>query len=76
MLLVLPVLVPWGYLLAGVLLVKAAPIGLWVVAMIWFGAGRGIATPAAYTGFFIALTAVGAALAWRFLARRSVASSR
>jgi hypothetical protein len=59
---------PWGYVLAGMLLVKAATIGLWVVAMIWFSARRGFATPAAYTGFFVLLTAIGAGLAWWFLA--------
>lgn len=59
---------PWGYVLAGMLLVKAATIGLWIVAMIWFSAGRGFATPVAYTGFFILLMAVGAGLAWWFLA--------
>jgi len=58
---------PWGYVLAGMLLVKAATIGLWVVAMIWFSARRGFATPA-YTGFFVLLAAVGAGLATWFLA--------
>src|SRR5919106_1061356 len=42
---------PWGYVLAGTLLVKAATIGLWVVAMIWFSSRSGIATPGAYTAF-------------------------
>ena len=36
---------PWGYVLAGVLLVKAATIGLWVVAMIWFSARRASLPP-------------------------------
>jgi hypothetical protein len=58
---------PWGYVLAGMLLVKAATIGLWVVAMIWFSARRGSGAPLAYTGFFLALTVVGAVLAWRLL---------
>jgi hypothetical protein len=58
----------WGYVLAGMLVVKAATIGLWVVAMIWFSALRGFATPAAYTGFFVLLAAVGAGLAAWFLA--------
>lgn len=69
----------WGYVLAGVLLVKATTIGLWIAVMIWFSARAGFDTPAAYTLFFLALTAVGAALAWRFLAalepqRRRVAA--
>ena len=59
---------PWGYVFAGVLLVKAATIGLWIAVMIWFSARQGFATPPAYTGFFLALTALGAGLAWWFLA--------
>jgi hypothetical protein len=59
---------PWGDVLAGMLLVKATTIGLWVVAMIWFSARRGFGAPAAYTGFFMVLTAVGTVLSWRFLA--------
>jgi len=58
----------WGYVLAGTLLVKAATIGLWVVAMIWFSSRRGFGAPAAYTGFFLLLTGVGVLLAWRFVA--------
>lgn len=57
---------PWGYVLAGLLLVKATTIGLWVVVMTWLSARQGFATPAAYTGFFVLLTAVGGVLAWRF----------
>ena len=37
---------PWGYVLAGMMLVKATSIGLWVVAMIWFSARRGFGAPA------------------------------
>jgi hypothetical protein len=62
---------PWGYVLAGMLLVKATTIGLWVVAMIWFSARRGVATPAAYTAFFALLTLVGGVLAWRFTGPRA-----
>ncbi len=58
---------PWGYVLAGMLLVKAASIGLWVVAMIWFSARQGFGAPAAYTGFFVLLTIAGGILSWRFL---------
>lgn len=57
---------PWGYVLAGMLLVKATTIGLWLVVMIWFSARAGFATPAAYTAFFVLLTTVGGVLAWRF----------
>ena len=59
---------PWGYVLAGMLLVKATTIGLWVLAMIWFSAQEGIASPLPYTALFVALTAAGAVLAWRYLA--------
>jgi hypothetical protein len=59
---------PWGYVLAGMLLVKAATIGVWVAVMIWFSARQGFAAPPAYTIFFLMLTAAGAALAWWFLA--------
>jgi hypothetical protein len=59
---------PWGYVLAGMLLVKAAAIGLWVVVMIWFSARQGFGAPAAYTGFFVVLATVGGVLAWRFTA--------
>lgn len=58
---------PWGYLLAGTVLVKAATIGLWVVVMIWFSARAGFPSPAAYTAVFLLLSGVGWALAWRFL---------
>lgn len=61
---------PWGYVLAGMLLVKAAAIGLWVIVMIWFSARRGIGAPAAYTAFFGLLTLAGVLLTWRFLAAR------
>ena len=60
---------PWGYVLAGLLLVKASTIGLWVAVMIWFSARAGIATPPAYTAFFLALTIAGAGLMWAFLRR-------
>lgn len=59
---------PWGYVLAGTLLVKAATIGLWVVIMIWFSARAGFPSPAAYTGVFLFLSAAGWVLVWRFLA--------
>jgi hypothetical protein len=60
---------PWGYVLAGMLLVKASTIGLWVAVMIWFSARAGIETPLAYTALFLALTAAGVALSWALLAR-------
>lgn len=58
---------PWGYVLAGMLLVKAATIGLWVVVMIWLGARAGLAAPAAYIALFVGLTLFGAGLTWRYL---------
>ena len=57
----------WGYVLAGMLLVKATAIGLWVVAMIGFSARAGYPAPAAYTVLFVALTLVGAWVTARFL---------
>jgi hypothetical protein len=60
---------PWGYVLAGMLLVKASTIGLWVAVMIWFSARAGIETPPAYTALFLTLTVAGVALSWAFLAR-------
>lgn len=60
---------PWGYVLAGTLLVKASTIGLWVAVMIWLSARQGIGSPPAYTTFFVALTLGGVALSWVFLAR-------
>ncbi len=59
---------PWGYVLSGMLLVKATTIGLWVVVMIWFSAREGFEAPAAYPAFFVLLTALGGLLAWRFTA--------
>ena len=50
------------------LLVKATTIGLWVVVMICFSARQGFEAPAAYTAFFVLLTALGGLLAWRFTA--------
>lgn len=58
---------PWGYVLGGMLLVKAATIGLWVVVMIWFSARAGFGAPAAYTALFVLLTLFGAGLTWRYL---------
>jgi hypothetical protein len=60
---------PWGYVLAGMLLVKASTVGLWVAVMIWFSARQGFGTPPAYTALFVALTLAGVALSWRFLAQ-------
>jgi hypothetical protein len=62
---------PWGYVLAGMLLVKATTIGLWVVVMIWFSAHQGFGAPPAYAAFFVSLTAVGGVLTWRFTRSRS-----
>lgn len=59
---------PWGYVLAGVLLVKASTIGVWVAVMIWLSAQRGFGSPAAYTAFFLALTLGGIVLSWLYVA--------
>jgi hypothetical protein len=60
---------PWGYVLTGMLLVKAATIGFWILAMSWFMTRAGFAMPAAYVGFFAVLTAAGVVLTWVFLGR-------
>jgi hypothetical protein len=59
----------WGYVLAGMLLVKASTVGLWVAVMIWFSARQGFGTPPAYAALFVVLTVAGVALSWVFLAR-------
>jgi hypothetical protein len=59
---------PWGMVLAAVLLVKAATIGLAVLAMIWFMARAGYPADPGYAGFFAMLTLSATGLAWWFLA--------
>lgn len=59
----------WGYVLSGVLLVKVAAIGGWVLAMSGFMAGAGFPVPLPYLAFFAALTAGSVAFSWVFLAR-------
>jgi hypothetical protein len=59
---------PWGYVLAGLLLVKAATIGLAVVAMMWFMARAGFPVTVPYAVFFVALTASAVGYSWRLLA--------
>jgi hypothetical protein len=46
---------PWGYVWSGVLLVKAATIALWILAMTWFSNLRGFPTPIGVTIFFAIL---------------------
>ena len=58
----------WGYVLAGVLLVKTTAIGLWVVAMIAFSAVDGFNVPIEMIALFVLLTVIGAAVSWRYLA--------
>lgn len=58
----------WGYVLAGVLLVKTTAIGLWVVAMIAFSAVDGFDVPIELIVLFVLLTVIGAAISWRYLA--------
>lgn len=58
---------PWGYVLAGLLLVKAATIGAAVLAMMWFMAQAGFAVAAPLAVFFAALTTSAVALAWHLL---------
>ena len=58
---------PWGYVLAGLLLVKAATIGLAVLAMMWFMGRAGYAVAAPIGVLFAAITASGVAFTWRLL---------
>jgi hypothetical protein len=58
---------PWGALLSGVLLIKAATIGLWVLVMMGFMARAGYATSGPQLVLFSLLTFLGALLSWRFL---------
>jgi len=57
----------WGYVLSGMLLVKCAAIGLWILAMIGFSTRAGFPGPFAYTVFFALLTIAGLLLTARFL---------
>lgn len=57
----------WGYVLAGVLLVKTTAIGLWVFAMSVFSAMDGHPASLEATAFFVVLTLVGAGISWRYL---------
>jgi hypothetical protein len=58
---------PWGYVLAGLLLVKAATIGLAVLAMMWFMARAGFDVAVPYAVFFVALTASAVGYTWQLL---------
>jgi hypothetical protein len=58
---------PWGYVLAGLLLVKAATIGLAVLAMMWFSLRAGYPVVVAMAVFFAALTASATAFGWQLL---------
>ena len=60
---------PWGFVLSGVLLVKAATIGLWVLAMMWFMAGAGYPVVVPQLGLFSLLTVLGAYLSWLLLSK-------
>jgi hypothetical protein len=58
---------PWGYVLAGLLLVKAATIGLAVLGMMWFMARAGYAVELPLALFFAAITASSVAFTWQLL---------
>jgi hypothetical protein len=58
---------PWGFVLAGMLSVKAATIGAAVLAMAWFSARKGIPVPIGQAAFFTLLTTLSAAVGWWFL---------
>jgi hypothetical protein len=57
----------WGYVLAGVLLVKTTAIGTWIVAMIAFSTMQGFPGPIETTLAFVLLTLIGIVVSWRFL---------
>ena len=59
----------WGFVLSGVLLVKAATIGLWVLVMMWFMAGAGYPVVVPQLGLFSLLTVLGAYLSWLLLSK-------
>jgi hypothetical protein len=58
---------PWGFLLSGVVLVKATTITLWVLLMIWFSSQRGVEVPLAYTALFAGITIASVGLTWRYV---------
>ena len=58
---------PWGYVLASLLLVKAATIGLAVLAMMWFTVRAGLEVAVPYALFFLALTASAVGYSWQLL---------
>lgn len=60
---------PWGFVLSGVLLVKAATIGLWVLLMMWFMAGAGYPVGTPQLVLFGLLTAFGTYLSWLLLSK-------
>ena len=59
----------WGFVLSGVLLVKATTIGLWVLLMTWFMAGAGYSVVVPQLVLFALLTALGAYLSWLLLSK-------
>lgn len=65
---------PWGYVLAGVLLVKGTTITLAVLSMVGLMVADGQAVPLAQVVIFAALSLVGLALVARFL--RAIDSDR
>jgi len=58
---------PWGLVLSGVLLVKAATIGLWVLVMMWFMARAGYQVQVLQLVLFGLLTGLGTYLSWLLL---------
>ena len=60
---------PWGFVLSGVLLVKAATIGLWVLVMMWFSADSGYSVSVPQLVLFSVLTALGTYLSWLLLSK-------
>ena len=65
---------PWGWVLAGLLLVKAATIGLAVLAMMWFMSRAGYPVVAPMAVFFAALTLSATAFGWQL--QRAVGETR
>lgn len=57
----------WGYVLAGLLLVKAATIGLAVLGMMWFMARAGFPVEIPLALFFAAISVSSMAFTWQLL---------
>jgi hypothetical protein len=58
---------PWGYVLAGFVLVKAATMGLVLLAMTAFALRAGLQVETVLSAVWVTLAVAGLAMSWRFL---------